>query len=310
MDINSYISSGILERYCAGALAESEMREVERMAAQFPSIKKEIQAIELAIWNFNDQIFEGPHDQLKASIIHAIKINTNFNSPIIEKTIPSKPVATSLETIAETIVEPTVETKAEINSQLPVASTADEPLKNSPKNQKKRIGLGIFLVLILPIILAVVAFNLWNNWDALKQELKETKKVAAKANSALMSIDSNLKATHQQLDTLRNPDVIKFTLSGMKFAPNAKAVVYWNKNTNNILLDPILLPLEDKMHCYQLWCIANGQTQSLGTFSATNKNKQMLPMSGTTQAGVFLISLEPKNGSEIPNISQLCLMSK
>ena len=302
MDINSYISSGILERYCAGALAESEMREVERMAAQFPSIKKEIQAIELAIWNFNDQIFEGPHDQLKASIIQAIKINTNFNSPIIEKTIPSKPVATSLETIAET--------KAVINSQLPIASTADEPLKNSPKNQKKRIGLGIFLVLILPIILAVVAFNLWNNWDALKQELKETKKVAAKANSALMSIDSNLKATHQQLDTLRNPDVIKFTLSGMKFAPNAKAVVYWNKNTNNILLDPILLPLEDKMHCYQLWCIANGQTQSLGTFSATNKNKQMLPMSGTTQAGVFLISLEPKNGSEIPNISQLCLMSK
>lgn len=302
MDINSYISSGILERYCAGALAEPEMREVERMAAQFPSIKKEIQAIELAIWNFNDQIFEGPHDQLKASIIQAIKINTNFNSPIIEKTIPSKPVATSLETIAET--------KAVINSQLPIASTADEPLKNSPKNQKKRIGFGIFLVLILPIILAVVAFNLWNNWDSLKQELKETKKVAAKANSALMSIDSNLKATHQQLDTLRNPDVIKFTLSGMKFAPNAKAVVYWNKNTNNILLDPILLPLEDKVHCYQLWCIANGQTQSLGTFSATNKNKQMLPMNGTTQAGVFLISLEPKNGSEIPNISQLCLMSK
>lgn len=310
MDINSYISSGILERYCAGALAESEMREVERMAAQFPAIKKEIQAIELAIWNFNDQIFEGPHDQLKASIIQSIKINTNFNSPIIEKTIPSKPVATSIETIAATKVEPTVETKAEINSQLPVASSADEALKNAPKNQKKRIGFGIFLVLILPIILAVAAFNLWNNWDSLKQELKETKKVAAKANSALMSVDSNLKATHQQLDTLRNPDVIKFTLSGMKFAPNAKAVVYWNKNTNNILLDPILLPLEDKMHCYQLWCIANGQTQSLGTFSATNKNKQMLPMSGTTQAGVFLISLEPKNGSEIPNISKLCLMSK
>ena len=137
MDINSYISSGILERYCAGALAESEMREVERMAAQFPSIKKEIQAIELAIWNFNDQIFEGPHDQLKASIIQAIKINTNFNSPIIEKTIPSKPVATSLGTIAATKVEPPVETKAEINSQLEEVSSADEPLKNSPKNQKK-----------------------------------------------------------------------------------------------------------------------------------------------------------------------------
>ena len=310
MDINSYISSGILERYCAGALAESEMREVERMAAQFPAIKKEIQAIELAIWNFNDQIFEGPHDQLKASIIQTIKINTNFNSPITEKAIPSKPIATNFETLAEVKVEPNVEIKTENNSPIQATILNNEALTNSSKNQKKRIGYGIFLVLILPILLAVAAFNLWNNWDSLKQELKETKKVAAKANSALMSIDSNLKATHQQLDTIRNPDVIKFTLSGMKFAPNAKAVVYWNKNTNNILLDPILLPLEDKMHCYQLWCIANGQTQSLGTFSATNKNKQMLPMNGTTQAGVFLISLEPKNGSEIPNISQLCLMSK
>ena len=37
-----YISSGILELYCAGALSEAEMREVERMASQFAAVKKEI----------------------------------------------------------------------------------------------------------------------------------------------------------------------------------------------------------------------------------------------------------------------------
>jgi anti-sigma-K factor RskA len=53
-----------------------------------------------------------------------------------------------------------------------------------------------------------------------------------------------------------------------------------------------------------------GETLSLGTFSATNKNKQMLPMKAVDNASVFIISLEPKNGSAIPNIAQLCLMSK
>ena len=42
MDTEIYISSGILELYCAGALSEAEMREVERMASQFAAIKKEI----------------------------------------------------------------------------------------------------------------------------------------------------------------------------------------------------------------------------------------------------------------------------
>ena len=46
MDTEIYISSGILELYCAGALSEAEMREVERMASQFAAVKKEIQAIE------------------------------------------------------------------------------------------------------------------------------------------------------------------------------------------------------------------------------------------------------------------------
>jgi len=96
----------------------------------------------------------------------------------------------------------------------------------------------------------------------------------------------------------------------MKFSPAAKAVIYWNKNTNQILLDPVLIPLEDKDHCYQLWAMNKGETLSLGTFSATNKHKQMLPMKAVDKASVFLISLEPKNGSAIPNIAQLCLMSK
>ena len=299
MDTEIYISSGILELYCAGALSEAEMREVERMASQFAAVKKEIQAIELALWSFNEQIFAGPHDQLKTELIAGIKLNSP--NTFIEKTH---------ETALNKAVEPKV-TIVEIPIVSPVAKgIIPEQAIQSTESKKKKISIGIFLVIILPIILAFGAFGLWNNWDALLQELSAAKKTAANAEKSRAQIDSNLKATSQTLDTLRNPDLVKITLSGMKFSPAAKAVIYWNKNTNQILLDPVLIPLEDKDHCYQLWAMNKGETLSLGTFSATNKNKQMLPMKAVDKASVFIISLEPKNGSANPNIAQLCLMSK
>ena len=299
MDTEIYISSGILELYCAGALSEAEMREVERMASQFAAVKKEIQAIELALWSFNEHIFAGPHDQLKTELIAGIKLNSS--NTIIEKTH---------EAALNNAVEPEVNT-VETPIVLPAAKEIiPEQTIQSTGSKKKKISIGIFLVIILPIILAFGAFGLWNNWDALLQELTAAKKLAANAEKSRAQIDSNLKATSQTLDTLRNPDLVKITLSGMKFSPAAKAVIYWNKNTNQILLDPVLIPLEDKDHCYQLWAMNKGETLSLGTFSATNKNKQMLPMKAVDKASVFIISLEPKNGSAIPNIAQLCLMSK
>jgi len=300
MDTEIYISSGILELYCAGALSEAEMREVERMASQFAAIKKEIQAIELALWSFNDHIFAGPHEQFKRELIAGIKINSP-NANDVEKTP---------ETTLNKAVEP--ETPSiKIPKELPAAKEINpEQAIQSTGSKRKKISLGVFLVIILPILLAFGAFGLWNNWDALLQELTAAKKIAANAEKSRAKIDSNLKATNQTLDTLRNPDLVKITLSGMKFSPEAKAVIYWNKNTNQILLDPVLIPLEDKAHCYQLWAMNKGETLSLGTFSATNKNKQMLPMKATSKASVFIISLEPKNGSAIPNIAQLCLMSK
>ena len=300
MDTEIYISSGILELYCAGALSEAEMREVERMASQFAAIKKEIQAIELALWSFNDQIFAGPHEQFKRELIAGIKINSP-NTISLEKTP---------ETALNKAVEPD-KPSIEIPKELPVAKEIiPEQAIQSTGSKRKKISIGIFLVIILPILLAFGAFGLWNNWDALLQELTAAKKIAANAEKSRAQIDSNLKATSQTLDTLRNPDLVKITLSGMKFSPEAKAVIYWTKNTNRILLDPVLIPLEDKDHCYQLWAMNKGETLSLGTFSATNKNKQMLPMKTTSKASVFIISLEPKNGSAIPNIAQLCLMSK
>lgn len=49
MDIQQYISSGILELYVYGSLSESESREVSRMVKEHPEVKAEVEKIEAAL---------------------------------------------------------------------------------------------------------------------------------------------------------------------------------------------------------------------------------------------------------------------
>jgi anti-sigma-K factor RskA len=49
VNIQDYISSGILELYATGALTSAEMREVEEMARQHEAIRQELESIELAM---------------------------------------------------------------------------------------------------------------------------------------------------------------------------------------------------------------------------------------------------------------------
>ena len=46
MDINEYISSGILELYVYGSLTDEESREVTSVLNQFPEVRTEVEEIE------------------------------------------------------------------------------------------------------------------------------------------------------------------------------------------------------------------------------------------------------------------------
>ncbi|HMG15835.1 MAG TPA: anti-sigma factor, partial [Saprospiraceae bacterium] len=72
MDIKAYISSGILELYCAGALTERENREVETMARQYPEVKKEIDSIHNALNQYANKFAANPSPGLKEKILNQI----------------------------------------------------------------------------------------------------------------------------------------------------------------------------------------------------------------------------------------------
>jgi len=52
VDIQKYISSGILEHYVLGLASEEERREVQMYANAFPEIRKELDAVEIAVQQY------------------------------------------------------------------------------------------------------------------------------------------------------------------------------------------------------------------------------------------------------------------
>lgn len=72
MDIQAYISSGVLELYVIGQLSPREMREVEKVAQEYPAVKKELTAIEqtLEAYALKNQTAPqtGTFDKIKAQI--------------------------------------------------------------------------------------------------------------------------------------------------------------------------------------------------------------------------------------------------
>jgi len=87
MNINEYISSGILEQYVIGMLTEEERLVVEKNAEQYPEIRAELDAIELAMERYAKM-----HELQKPAGLEA-----KFNQRIDElegKATPSTPKPT------------------------------------------------------------------------------------------------------------------------------------------------------------------------------------------------------------------------
>ena len=72
MDIQDYISSGIIESYALDLTSEDESREVEALAAQHPAIRDEIAAVRAALETYAREFARTPPPALKNRVMAAL----------------------------------------------------------------------------------------------------------------------------------------------------------------------------------------------------------------------------------------------
>ena len=79
MDINNYVSSGILELYVYGALSETESREVTRILKQYPEVESEVDEIENVLIQLSAAVAPADTERL----IKTIKQKLSHNPKVV-----------------------------------------------------------------------------------------------------------------------------------------------------------------------------------------------------------------------------------
>jgi hypothetical protein len=153
---------------------------------------------------------------------------------------------------------------------------------------------SIFRMAASWVLLALsIAGNIWffKNWKN-----SEDKLVALETqNQVLAQQGQALKASYQEeVAILQNTDFKVIKLVGQPVSPTAKALIYFDKNKNEVYLSALQLPQAPTGKQYQLWAIIDGKPVDAGMI---NGNTNIVKMKSLTNAVAFAISLENTGGS-------------
>lgn len=271
MDIQAYISSGILEAYVLGELSSSEARQVEEMAARYPEVQEELQLVEKTLEGVIQTAAVAPRADLRASILDKI-------APL---------PATAAPPLTEAAVRPLHETK----------TTAIQP---QPQRWMMAASIGLALVS------TVAAAYFWSRWQNTEEQLASMLAQNSVLVQHVSTLENRAEGMEQSLAVLTNPDYKAVPMEGLAPAPDARAVVYWSPTTQQVYLNAGSLPQAPAGKQYQLWAIVDGQPVDAGVFDATGQ--QLKKMKQINNASAFAVTLEPAGGSPSPTMDQMYVM--
>jgi len=270
-EAKAYIETGILELYVLGQLNVTEQKEVEEMAANYPIIREEINAIEIAMEQY--------------AVFHAIKPTSGLENKIFDK------------------IAPLSATKSKENSSATVPLYSDH---SASTIRSLRFALVACIGLLILSFVALYAMNdklvvaneqivsLTND----KQKFASTVSYMKEANKDLQEIAA----------ITGDPTWTVVQLGGTNIAPQAKMKVYWHKSGHHVMVDNtrMSLPENDSKHQYQLWAIVKGKPVDLGVFDAESQPaKLLLAMKEVGDAQAFAVTLEKRGGSAVPTMEKM-----
>lgn len=223
-----------------------------------------------------------------------------FQHPEVKKEIASLQAA--FESYAESLaVKPRPELKNKILERLPEYSNF------SGGNSTIRLSYYRYATaasVALMIVCGSFAFYFWSKWQGAEQRLvlleEQTSRYAEQINKANYKIDQLAGS----FDAIRDTSVVKVTMKGVSSSPGSLAVVFWNKNTSEVFIDPGNLPQPPEGMQYQLWALKDGQPIDAGVFE-TDQNTGLQKVKTIEFAQAYAVTLEKKGGSKVPTLTAM-----
>ncbi|KEO74348.1 anti-sigma factor [Anditalea andensis] len=266
MDIQSYISSGKLELFVLGELSEREREEVIRLAAKYPAINEELRLIEEAILAFDNKSGASPSEAVKNKIFESWEDEQRH-----------------------------VLRQGDDFSDKSSSIVALQPWKN--------FAIAASIAAIIASVFAIYYANRYFDVEGRYMALVQDQAVMAEELDAFRV---NIEQAEVTLETLLAGEFSKVPVRGESFEvqTDANVVVWWEQSSAQVYVSvENLSPLGDDRD-YQLWAIGDDGPIGIGLINP-GQRLSLQQMQEVTETGAFAITIEPKGGSESPNLEQL-----
>jgi anti-sigma-K factor RskA len=276
MNINEYISSGILEQYITGTTTAQETQEVACMSHIYPEIHAELQAIQQALEALAQEQSVAPPTHLRKNIFDAIDALEN-NAPVQNES-----------------------TKPGNNVDLHTTPTTIPGLTFNKNNTAYKSAAAILFMVSAG--LGYLLYDANKNTTSFANDLAIIKKEIATSKTIVQSKET-------QITVLQNKEYQAITMAGVPTKDtNYKANIYFNKQSQEVYvaLDNLPQPVSGKQ--YQLWAIADGKPVDLGMVDLNNTNSIMQKMKGIKNPQAFAITLEKEGGVPSPTMAEMVVM--
>lgn len=271
MNIEAYISSGVIEAFVLGQLNEAETRELLQYAEMHKEVAKAIDKAEETLFALGE----------KGSI----------KPPVEAKNLLFEELGLSQQ------------------SSVADASISDADVKQETKSISffPFLFAAASIVAIIGIASSTYFYTQWQNTeDRLSTILVESESMAQQYNV----VKNHMNKYADNIEILRQPGIENIRMSGLEIAPEAQASVHWNKKTNEVFLNAKKMPPNPTDSQYQLWAIVDGTPVSMGTFDVAGDMTDLRKMKTTATASAFAVTLEPRGGSKSPTLEKMYVIGQ
>lgn len=205
--------------------------------------------------------------------------------------------------------KPTNKVKENLLSKLEFSD--DKKLEEKPKVIFLRwIAAAASVLLMISLSLNFYQVNKINTVENKLADLRSEQSVLAEDYSNVKTqneeIQNDLAKAKTRVDLFQNPNIQTVLIKGSNLSPNSFAYINYNKQTKEVILNGIDLPINGPKNQYQLWALVDGTPVDLGVFDSSDS---LLKLSKTVDnPDAFAVTLQDRGGNEAPNLELLYLI--
>ncbi len=276
MNLQAYITSGILELYVHGLASPDEIREVEAMAEQHPEVKQEIDAIRQAL-----DVYVGSH---------GVQPPAGLKEKIMERLDAAPNGGGS-------------------KGRSDHANAAQPTRSYEPRERRETGGASSIAVWLLGAALlgaCVAVFLFWQQAERASAQVQAAQEQAEQVRKDCEAEKAKAQEINEQFIAIRHWATKPVQMKATPLGGDAYAIVFWNNIKKATYLDLGRLPKPASDKQFQLWAIVDGKPTDMGVFDVAD-NSGLVKIEGQfiENPQAFAVTLEPKGGSESPSLDQM-----